>query len=308
MIVLPEISKICFGCEPLGGADWGQISVHDISSAVTRSLELGLNFFDTADVYGLGMSESRLAEILGARRHDVVIATKGGMSWVDGSAGGRATISRDSSPRYLQSAVENSLRRLRLDRIPIYFIHWPDSRTEIRDTFEFLCRLQDAGKIFHIGCSNFSAAQVQAASEVSKVSFVQLPVNLLGQDITPEMAALVKEKDIKVVAYNVLANGLLTGKFNIDTKFAAGDRRSRLPLFQGEMYRKALRSVAEISVLAASENLTCAQFAINAVLRRGDIASAILGIKNREQIEENFYPFKDYTNSSMYFDTKPFSG
>jgi myo-inositol catabolism protein IolS len=308
MISLPEVSKICFGCEPLGGADWGQVSVHDIASAVTRSLELGLNFFDTAEVYGLGMSESRLAEILGARRHDVVIATKGGMSWAEASEGGRAIISRDSSPRHLQIAVENSLRRLRLDRIPIYFIHWPDPKTEIRDTFEFLNRLQDAGKIAHIGCSNFSVAQVQAASEVSKVSFVQLPLNLLGEDITPEMAALVKEKDIKVVAYNVLANGLLTGKFNINSKFAAGDRRARLPLFQGEMYRKALHRVAEISTLAASENLTCAQFAINTVLRRGDIASVILGIKNREQIEENSYPCKDHTNGSEYFGRKPFSG
>jgi myo-inositol catabolism protein IolS len=307
MISPSEVSKICFGCEPLGGVDWGQVNVHDIASAVIRSLELGLNFFDTADVYGLGMSESRLAEILGVRRHDVVIATKGGMSWSDASAGGRATVSRDSSPRYLQKAVEDSLRRLRLDRIPIYFIHWPDPRTEIRDTFEFLTRLQDAGKIVHIGCSNFSAEQVRAASEVSKVSFVQLPVNLLGEDITSEMAALVKEKDIRVVAYNVLANGLLTGKFNIHSKFAVEDRRARLPLFQGELYRKALRRVAEISDLAASENLTCAQYAINTVLRRGDIASAILGIKNRAQIEENFYPYKHHSKGNAYVGAPTYS-
>jgi myo-inositol catabolism protein IolS len=300
MISLPEISKICFGCEPLGGADWGDVSLHDIASAVSRSLELGINFFDTADVYGLGMSESRLSEILGSRRHDVVIATKGGMSWADSSADGRATVKRDSSPRHLKSAVEDSLRRLRLDRIPIYFIHWPDPHTEIRGTFEFLSRLQDAGKIVHIGCSNFSAEQVRAACEVSKVSFVQLPVNLLGEDITPEMAALVKEKEIRVVAYNVLANGLLTGKYNSFSRFSMNDRRARLPLFQGEMYRKALHKVAEFSDLAAAENLTCAQYAITTVLRRGDVASAILGIKNRAQIEENFHPFKDHSKGNAY--------
>jgi myo-inositol catabolism protein IolS len=298
MISLPEVSKICFGCEPLGGTDWGQISVHEIASAITRSLELGVNFFDTADVYGLGMSESRLAEILGPRRHDVVIATKGGMSWEEAREGRRAIVLRDSSAVYLQTAVEASLRRLRLDRIPIYFIHWPDPYIEIRDTFEFLSRLQDAGKIVHIGCSNFSVAQVRAACEVSKVSYVQLPVNLLGEDLSPEMAALVKEKDIRVVAYNVLANGLLSGKYNIFSKFAVDDRRARLPLFQGELYRKALHRVAEISYLAASENLTCAQYAITTVLRRGDIASAILGIKNRSQIEENFYPFKDHSKGN----------
>lgn len=307
MISMPEVSKICFGCEPLGGADWGQVSVNDIASSVARSLDLGINFFDTADVYGLGLSESRLSEILGAKRHDVVIATKGGMSWEESSAGGRAIVLRDSSPGYLQTAVEASLRRLRIDQIPIYFIHWPDPHTEIRDTFEFLSRLQEAGKVAHIGCSNFTAAQVRDACEVSKVSFVQLPVNLLGEDIAPDMAALVNEKDIRVVAYNVLANGLLTGKFNIESQFSVDDRRSRLPRFQGEMYRKALRKVAEICDLAISENLTCAQYAIAAVLQRGDIESAILGIKNLAQIEENFYALKDHMKKKTFDGAPPYS-
>lgn len=284
----PGLSRICFGCEPLGGADWGQVSVPDIASAIARALELGVNFFDTADVYGLGMSETRLSEILGPRRHDVVIATKGGLSWQEAGSGQRADISRNSSPAYLRSAVEASLRRLRLERLPVYFIHWPDPGTEIKDTFELLAKLQEEGKIAHIGCSNFRAAQVRAACEVSKVSFVQLPVNLLGEDVEPEMARLVKEKAISVVAYNVLANGLLTGKYNANSQFAQDDRRARLPLFQGEAYRRALYQVAEISARAEAENLTCAQYAISSVLRRGDVVSAILGVKNRAQIEENY--------------------
>lgn len=288
MVSAPRISRICVGCEPLGGADWGQISVPDIASAISRALELGVNFFDTADVYGLGLSETRLSEILGARRHDVVIATKGGLSWREAASGKRAAVSRDSSPAYLRTAVEASLRRLRLDRLPVYFIHWPDPGTEIKYTFEFLSTLQEEGKIGHIGCSNFSAAQVRAACEVSEVSFVQLPMNLLGEDIDLEMAELVKEKAIGVVAYNVLANGLLTGKYNVNSRFGQDDRRARLPLFQGEAYRRALQQVAEISVLAEAENLTCAQYAISWVLRRGDVISAILGVKNREQIEENY--------------------
>lgn len=288
MASVPEVSRVCFGCEPLGGADWGPISVPDIASAISRALELGVNFFDTADVYGLGLSEMRLSEILGAKRHDVVIATKGGMSWRETASGGRAAISRDSSPAYLRTAVEGSLRRLRLDRLPVYFIHWPDPDTEIKYTFEFLSTLQKEGKIGHIGCSNFSAAQVRAACEVSEISFVQLPVNLLGEDVDAEMAVLLKEKAIGVVAYNVLANGLLTGKYNASSRFAQDDRRARLPLFQGEAYRRALAQVAEISARAKAENLTCVQYAISSVLRRGDVVSAILGVKNREQIEENY--------------------
>jgi aryl-alcohol dehydrogenase-like predicted oxidoreductase len=184
--------------------------------------------------------------------------------------------------------VEASLRRLRIDRLPLYYIHWPDPNTEIRATFDCLAKLCDEGKIGYIGCSNFSASEVRVACEVSKVSFVQLPVNLLGEDIDLEMAELLKEKAIGVVAYNVLANGLLTGKYNASSRFAQGDRRSRLPLFQGAAYLSAMDQVAEISARARTENLTCAQYAIYSVLRRSDVVSAILGIKNREQIEENY--------------------
>jgi aryl-alcohol dehydrogenase-like predicted oxidoreductase len=282
-----ELSKICFGCEPLGGTDWGQIDVSDIASAISRALELGVNFFDTADVYGLGVSETRLSEFLGAKRHEVVIATKGGLSWTDAPSGGRAIISRDSSPKYLRGAVEASLRRLRLDCIPVYFIHWPDPNTEIRSTFECLAKLRDEGKIGYIGCSNFSAAQVKEACEVSEVSLVQLPMNLLGEDMDADMAEWVQMKSIGVVAYNVLANGLLTGKYNENSRFPSNDRRSRLPLFQGDAYRRALQQVADISAAAQAENLTCAQYAISRVLRRAGVVSAILGIKNSQQLEEN---------------------
>jgi len=287
MASAPKVSKICFGCEPLGGVDWGLISLSDIASAISRALELGINFFDTADVYGLGLSETRLSEILGAKRHDVVIATKGGMSWREGTSGQRAEISRDSSPAYLRTAVEASLRRLRLDQLPVYFIHWPDPKTDIKHTFEFLSRLKAEGKIGHIGCSNFSAEQVRAACEVSEITFLQLPINLLGDDIDLELAKLIKEKALSLVAYNVLANGLLTGKYNTHSRFASDDRRARLPLFQGGRYLDALRQVSEISARAKADNQTCAQYAISSVLRRDSVVSTILGIKSCAQIEEN---------------------
>jgi len=287
MSKMVELSRICFGCEPLGGADWGTISVPDIASAISRALELGVNFFDTADVYGLGLSEARLSKILGSKRHDVVIATKGGMSWRESSLGQRAVISRDSSPAYLRTAVEASLRRLRLEQLPIYFVHWPDADIEINHTFEFLSTLKAEGKIGYIGCSNFSAAQVRVACEVSEVSFVQLPMNLLGEDIDFQMVELIKEKAIGVIAYNVLSNGLLTGKYKTNSRFDEGDRRNRLPLFQGEAYLQALHQVTEITARAQAENLTCAQYSIASILKRDYVVSAVIGIKSREQIEEN---------------------
>lgn len=281
------LSPLCFGCEPLGGTDWGDVDLDAIAEAVDRALELGIDFFDTADVYGLGLSEKRLSAILGPRRHDVVIATKGGLRWHESPNGGRARVSRDGSPARIRRAVEASLGRLRLEVIPIYFIHWPDPDTDLRDTFECLMALRDEGKIGRIGCSNFDAGQVRKASEVADVSFVQLPVNLLGEDLSDEMESVVEQHDIGVIGYNVLANGLLTGKYDENSRFPATDRRSRLPLFRGEAFRKALRRVGEISDRASREGLTPAQLSIAEVVRRPYVVSAILGIKSRVQLEEN---------------------
>lgn len=288
MVNRPRVSKICFGCEPLGGADWGMVDVTDIASAVDRALELGVNFFDTADVYGLGLSENRLSDILGPRRHEVLIATKGGMSWQHSSDNGRATVRRDSSPKYLRGAVEASLKRLRLDRLPVYFIHWPDPHTDIRSTFECLARMQDEGKIGWIGCSNFSPEQVRVACQVAEISYLQLPLNILGAGLAPSMQQVIKQYGIGLVVYNVLANGLLTGKYGLHASFPENDRRARLPLFQGEAYRHALKRVAEITVTAEAEGFSCAQYAIKKVLEQVEVESAILGIKNRLQIEENY--------------------
>lgn len=282
-----ELSKICFGCEPLGGTDWGEVDIGAIAEAIEFALDIGINFFDTAAVYGLGLSEERLGDILGERRHHVVIATKGGLGWTKAPDGGRAIISRDSSPRQLEIGVEASLRRLRLERIPVYYIHWPDPHTELRYSFEFLMKLKFDGRIGRIGCSNFSAAQLRAAMEVADVSLVQLPLNLLEPDLGAEMEEVLASRNIGVVAYNVLAGGLLTGKFDERSQFAENDRRSRLPQFKGETYRQALRQVADFSVKASKQGVTPAQYAIAEVLRRPRVVSAVLGIKNRAQLDEN---------------------
>lgn len=287
MTVSINLSKVCFGCEPLGGSDWGNVDLTDIRDAIERALDLGVNFFDTADVYGLGLSEIRLSQILGIRRHDVVIATKGGMAWDSLQSGERASIRKDSSPKYLQSAVEASLRRLRLERLPIYFIHWPDPNTDIRSSFECLARLQHVGKIGLIGCSNFSAKQIRLACEVSDVSLVQLPLNILENDLEFDIQQAVQDHGIRIVTYNVLANGLLTGKYGPDSCFPANDRRSRLPLFQGVQYQQALARIKKFSIKAAEQGLTCAQYAITEVLKSPKVSSVILGIKNKQQIEEN---------------------
>lgn len=273
----------------MGGVDWGEVSIEDISQAILKAIDLGINFFDTAAVYGLGLSESRLSEILGSKRHDLYIATKGGLSWsVSNKLSNRAQILRDSSPKNLRQGVEESLRRLRISRIPIYYVHWPDPNVEIHASFELLNKLLDEGKIDKIGCSNFNLAQITEASKITQISFIQLPLNLLNNQISNELNIFLESKQIKIVAYNALASGLLTGKYNQASIFNENDRRSRLPLFQGENYTKALTKVQEINKLADLQGMSSSQYSIAKILKLPNIASVIVGIKNTKQLEENW--------------------
>ncbi len=286
-----SISPICFGCEPLGGTDWGDVDIGDITNAIHLALELGVNFFDTAGVYGLGLSECRLSEILGNRRHDLVIATKGGFSWRE-SGSGRNVVFKDSSPLAIRMDVENSLKRLRLETLPIFFVHWPDINTRIEDTFIELLKLKNDGKIQSIGCSNFSAHQLERACRVSKIDYIQMPLNIIDGTLDKNILDICNDNNIKIIAYNVLLNGLLTGKFNKETKFKENDRRSRLPLFKGLDFISALDSVEKLKIKAAKKNTSLVHYSINWALMQENIFSVIIGIKDSKQMSDNWLAIK----------------
>lgn len=286
MKFIEGLSRICFGCEPLGGTDWGDIDVKEIEKAIRLACEKGLNFFDTASVYGLGLSEERLALILGSMRHEMAIATKGGLIWNQVKSK-RAVVTKDSSPKSLVKQVHSSLKRLKIDSIPIYYIHWPDPNIPINSTFDTLRKLCDEQKIQRLGCSNFNYSQIEEASRVARIDFVQLPVNILNYSLQPRLVNLSKKLKFKIVAYNVLANGLLTGKYNINSKFPANDRRSKLPEFQGNKFKKLLKKVDDISKESNKLGMSMAQFSIKFLIKSSYIHHAIVGIKNSDQLNEN---------------------
>lgn len=285
-----NVSKICFGCEALGGTDCGQVSVPDITSAIHLAVESGINFFDTADIYGLGLSESRLSDILGSARHDIVIATKVGVAWRKEN-NHRAVTWKDSSPTYIRSALESSLIRLRLDVIPVMYSHWPDSSTSLEQTFTTFKQFIDEEKVISVGCSNYNIEQLRTVVEYCPVSLLQLPLNILEGGISDELNIFCSKNNIKIVAYNSLANGLLTGKFNKDSVFPENDRRHRLPLFQKDRFAQTLSKVAEHKRLAAQSELTLTQYALKWILEQPNIASVITGIKSRQQLSDNISIF-----------------
>ena len=228
-----------------------------------------------------------MSKILGNRRHDVIIATKGGLSWKQ-SRTARSVVIKDSSPIAIRKDVESSLVRLRLECLPIFFVHWPDINTPIEDTFIELLKLKKEGKIKSIGCSNFSAQQLKRACLISKIDYVQLPINILNTSLDKNIAEICKKNKIQIVAYNVLLNGLLTGKFNRNTNFQENDRRSRLPLFRGISFIDVLEKVENLKLKATENNSTITNYAINWVLKQKNICSVVIGIKNSEQIVENY--------------------
>jgi len=245
-------------------------------------LEHGVTFFDTADAYGLGKSEILLAGALGLSRNKVVIASKGGVRWNE-----KGKVWNDISPSYLRSAVENSLKRLALDCIPLYYIHKPDHATPIQDSVAALVRMREEGKIGAIGVANFTVEQLREALQVAPISAVQVRFNIFERAAYNELIALCARHAITMVAWGALADGLLTGKFTENTKFSDDDHRSRMPEFTGDVYLGNLRVVGLLERLAASRERQVSQLALRWVLDYAEVTCSLFGAKTDIQVLQN---------------------
>ena len=148
-------SRLTIGCEPLGGNDWGKYDVGEVRKTISMAIDYGITSFDTADVYGLGKSEEELSKALGEDRHKAFIISKVGVRWEKNVKSQRSKTFKDSSPEYIRTALENSLRRLRVEAIPLYMVHWPDKKSSNNNVMECLESLKVSGKILNYGISNF---------------------------------------------------------------------------------------------------------------------------------------------------------
>ena len=277
-----RISRIGFGCWAIGGYGWGKVDDRESIRAIERALELGINFFDTADVYGFGHSEKILSLGLGEQRRHVVIATKFGVMW---DSQGRIT--RDISPGRVTQALEDSLRRLKVDCIPLYQINWPDEKTPISIAIEALNRCQKAGKIRSIGCCNLSSEQIQEAAKRHPVTSLQVPYNIVDKAIEDRILAACKEHGISVMTYGSLAQGLFSGKFSPEVQFGKEDIRSRSVYFQEAARERNFQVVKLLEEIGQRYGRTPAQVALRWILDNPDITCALTGIKTPRQIDEN---------------------
>lgn len=280
------ISRIGFGCAGIGGYDYGKVDDCDSMAAIQKAIDLGINFFDTADVYGLGHAEEVLAKGLGKHRHDVVIATKFGVKWNK-----QGQTKRDLSPQRVVEALEGSLRRLKVECIPLYQIHWPDWKTPLADTLEALIKCQESGKIRFIGCCNFPASLVQEAQSYCRLESLQVPYSLSERQFEEMIDQCHQEYKMSVLTYNSLAQGLFTGKYGRHSEFKGTDLRRRSALFQGDNLEKNMRVLNNIKNIGRSHGKSPSQVAIRWVLQNSSISCAITGVKKERQIEQNVGAF-----------------
>ncbi|WP_410653990.1 aldo/keto reductase [Amycolatopsis sp. lyj-112] len=276
-----EVSRIAFGTWQLGG-DWGSFDEDAAIAAIRHARELGVTFFDTAQAYGFGKSEAMLGralrEELKRDRESVVIATKGGIK-------PRSERPRDSRREWLAQGIEDSLRFLDVDYIDLYQIHWPDPDSPAEETAGILQEFVDAGKIRHIGVSNYGSAQLAEFDRTRPVETLQPPYHLFRRHIETEPLPYARENDVGVLVYSPLGSGLLTGSFTPDTTFEKTDWRSRSSAFTGENFRRNLAVVDKLEDFAAGKGISVSQLAIAWVLAQPGVHVAIVGARKAAHIE-----------------------
>ncbi len=283
-----ELSVIGFGAWAIGGGDyifgWGPQDDQDSIRAIHKALDMGINWIDTAPVYGLGRSEEVVGRAIKGIRHDLIIATKCGRVW-DAERNISASLKADS----IRQEAEDSLRRLNTDVIDLYQIHWPEPAEDIEEAWTEMVKLVEEGKIRYPAVSNFSVEQMERLQGIHPIASLQPPYSMLRRDIEADILPYCDKKGLGVVAYSPMQNGLLTGKFTKERIRNLPDddfRKTKSPFFQEPEVDVNLKMVEALKPIARRHDRTLAQLALAWVLRRPEVTSAITGTRKPEQIEE----------------------
>ncbi len=280
-----EVSVVGFGAWGIGGAPfWKNEGDEASKSAIAKAADLGVNFFDTAPVYGFGRSEELIGEALKSRRDKVFIATKCGLRWKKERLG---AIDKDCSKKSILEEVDLSLKRLQTDVIDLYQVHWPDNKTQAEETMEALLEIQQKGKVRAIGVSNYSAAQMGDCLKFGRIDSLQPEYSLLQRKIEKETVPFCLENNVGIIAYSPLASGVLTGKYDKNTHFKDWRGKGILGEFIGEAFVRNIAKVDRLKEISRTEGKSCAQLAVNWVIRQPGLTCALSGVKNADQVAEN---------------------
>ncbi len=283
-----EITPIGFGAWAIGGggwaAAWGPQDDDEAVGAIRRAVELGVNWVDTAAVYGLGHSEELVAQALKSvpESERPYVFTKCSLVW-DGGGDISNVLEKDSVKR----ECEESLRRLQTDVIDLYQIHWPRPDEYIEEGWEAMAELKDEGKVRHIGVSNFDVSQMERIGEIAPVETLQPPYNMLNRGVEEEILPYCGENDIGVIVYSPMRSGLLTGKMTPErvANLPSDDWRRNAQDFQEPRLSRNLELVELLEEIGADHGLSPGEVAIAWTLRQPAVTAAIVGGRRPDQVD-----------------------
>ncbi|MGB0063442.1 MAG: aldo/keto reductase [Terracidiphilus sp.] len=283
-----QLTAIGFGAWAIGGGDWqfawGPQEDSDSIAAIHRALDLGINWIDTAAVYGLGHSEEVVGHALKSSVHKPYVFTKCSMRWhADRS------IYQTLKAASIAEEVEASLLRLQIERIDLYQIHWPNPDSEIEEGWEALARLRDQGKLRWIGVSNFSVEQMERAQKIAPITSLQPPYSMLRRAVETEILPFAQAHGIGVINYSPMLSGLLTGKMTPEriAAFPADDWRRKNVEFQEPRLSRNLQLVELLREIGRAHGVTAGVVAVAWTLHNPAITAAIVGGRNAHQVEES---------------------
>jgi aryl-alcohol dehydrogenase-like predicted oxidoreductase len=293
----PKVSAVALGAWAIGGFMWGGTDDEAAVAGVRKALDLGVTSIDTAPAYGFGHSERVVAQAIAGRRGEVQLLTKFGLQW-EGDEGTFAFETRDPAGKPVRiyrnarrarviAECEESLKRLNTDHIDLYQQHWPDTSTPLEETFGAVAQLLKDGKIRAAGVCNYSIEQFEAARKIVPLVSVQPPYSMINRDIERDLLPYCIQNRIGVLVYSPLQRGLLTGKITMDYKFPPTDHRGANGFFKPENRRRVLEFLAKIAPIAEAHHATLAQVVIAWTIRRPGITTALVGMRNPAQAEEN---------------------
>jgi methylglyoxal reductase len=276
-----KISEIILGTWAIGGSHWGKYDEIAAVETIEAAIDNGVTTIDTAPAYGNGHAEKLIGGIIKNRREKVIIATKGGIEPARG-------LSINLSPAFLQLELDNSLRRLGTDYIDLYQCHWPDPRTPIKETMDFLMKKVDEKKIRCIGISNFRDNEIRESVKYAPIVSVQREYSLLERSIELEIQRTCIEKKLGFIAYGPLGGGVLTGKYKELPSFSSLDARTFFyKYYSADKWPRIRNMVETIQSIAQEKNCSPEHIAICWVLSRPGVSGVIVGARNVAQLMSN---------------------
>jgi len=292
-----KLTTVGLGTWAIGGPwqfGWGPQDDNEAIAAILAGLDAGINWIDTAPIYGLGHSEELVAKALRQTKHKPYIATKCGLLWNE---------KREKVPcldrKSIREECHASLKRLGVEVIDLYQMHWPEPEEDIEQAWEEMAELADQGKVRYIGVSNFNMEQIERIRMIYEVASLQPPYSMLHREVEDGLLQYCAEHHVGVIVYSPMQRGLLTGRFSQQRleSLPLDDHRRRNPDFQEPNFSATLELVEHLRKIADRNGRTCAQLAISWVLRRSEVTAAIVGARRPEQIIETA-PASDWTLDS----------